>query len=882
MLTLASTLLLSACSDEAAKNRDFDAETSKKTPVAEQVEDNRTHGRWKSASFGGGGYIQNVVFCPGAPERLYAHVDVGGVYRSDDAGKTWRMVHGGLPVGDGYQCVRGLMVDPANPDRVVIGVGNQWTANRGIFLSTDGGGTWRKVLDAPFLGNEHHRSTGFVFARSPQGEWLAGSAGGGLWKSADGGETWNLEGLEGVNITDIKIDAGGGLNICAKPYTMPGGRQLRGGFFTRTLGGEWSEFPEGPDEIVIGADGALTGIFDAWEVRTSRDGGKTWELDSEGLPLDQEASKGYTSESRFRALAQGPGFQLVGSSRGTIYRRAEGERAWNKIEREGVEEVFEGTTWWGRIQPGQWQHYGAAMGSLAVNPADPANWWMTDWYGIYESKDAGRNWALRIDGVEVTVIHGFAQDPNDPGRVHAGMADNGYVPSTDGGLRFEGGRKFLSNMKALALDPSLPGRLYGAGDGGSGEWRAGHLWVSADGGENWMRSPMRGVPTQKERAMNSISVRPGHPYEVAIAVSGPVGDGGGVFRSVDGGLTFEPLLEGLASGVEYFHKEIWGLVSELAHAPDGALVATSHRTGEIHRLAPGESAWQKVAHNLPGKSHHLRANGRHLFLTRSAGGLWRSPDGTAWEQVHKKPCEVLAVDLAVPGRLAVATNGRVEVSTDSGATWQDLGTPPFGQISTLGFAGDRLLAGTRGGGFFLTALTGDGEQPVAAKAPSSGLLPVREETETLLPEGGNQWSKPWQSNGTLEAIPAAEGIGVVLQSVDGQAAGSTGWVFDATGSDFELRGKWSVSGDEETHAKLALRSFGPGRAQIDWKPLGQIPAGGDGEEFKYHCSLHPEAVQGEIVLLFEGNGSADLRNISFARANAIFGSPVSASAGIEQ
>lgn len=394
-----------------------------------------------------------------------------------------------------------------------------------------------------------------------------------------------------------------------------------------------------------------------------------------------------------------------------------------------------------------------------------------------------------------------------------------------------------------------------------------------------MRSPMRGVPTQKERAMNSISVRPGHPYEVAIAVSGPVGGGGGVFRSLDGGLTFEPLLEGLGNGVEYFHKEIWGLVSELAHAPDGALVATSHRTGKIHRLAPGESAWQKVAHNLPGKSHHLRANGGHLFLTRSAGGLWRSPDGTAWEQVHKKPCEVLAVDLAVPGRLAVATNGRVEVSTDSGATWQDLGTPPFGQISTLGFAGERLLAGTRGGGFFLTALTVDGEQPVAAKAPSNGLLPVREETETPLPEGANRWSKPWQREGSLEAIPSTEGIGVVLQSVDGPASGSTGWVFDATGSDFELRGKWSVGGGGESHAKLALRSFGPGRAQIDWKPLGQIPAGGDGEEFNFHCSLHPEAVQGEIVLLFEGNGSVDLRDISFARANAIFGNPVPPPAG---
>ena len=874
MLLLATSILLGACGDADPRKLDSKTDTAGEPPKSEHIQDNRTHGRWKSSSLGGGGYIQNVVFCPGSPERLYAHVDVGGVYRSDDGGKTWRMMHGGLPVGDGYLCVRGLAVDPSNPDRVVIGVGNQWTANRGIFLSTDGGETWRKVLDAPFLGNEQHRSTGFVFARTAEGEWLAGSAGGGLWSSADSGETWTSQGLEGVNITDIKIDDAGGLNVCAKPHTMPGGKELLGGFFTRPPGGEWNEFPDSPDEIVIGPDGAMTGVFDAWEVRTSRDGGKTWEADSEGLPVDREASKGYTSESRFRALASGPGFQLVGSSRGTIYRRAAGERVWSKVQRDGVEEIFEGRPWWGKIQPGKWQHYGAAMGSLVVNPENPANWWMTDWYGIYESKDEGKNWELRIDGVEVTVIHGFTQDPSDPGRVHAGMADNGYVPSVDGGMRFEGGQKFLSNMKALALDPSLPGRIYGAGDGGSGEWRAGHLWVSADGGGNWMRSPMRGVPTQNERAMNSISVRPGHPYEIAVAVSGPVGEGGGVFRSLDGGLTFEPLVEGLGNGVEYFHKEIWGLVSELAHAPDGTLVATSHRTGEIHRLPPGEVTWQKVGHSLPGKSHHLRAGGDNLYLTRSAGGLWRSPDGVAWEQVYKKPCEVLAVDRAMPGRLAVATTGKVEISTDSGATWQDLGTPPFGQISALGFAGDRLLVGTRGGGFFQTALSPRGAEAVAAKPASSGLLPVREEQETPLPSGENRWTNPWRSKGTLEAIPYAEGLGVLLQSAEGPAAGSTGWVFEPTGSEFQLRGKWSANGTDETNAKLALRSFGPGRSQIDWKPLGQIPAGKNEEEFQYHCSLHPEAVHGEIVLLFEGEGSVDLRDLSFARANAIFGTPL--------
>ena len=870
LLALAAALFLGACGNA-------------ESPKEEKSGDNRTHGNWRSVSFGGGGYTQNVVFCPSKPERLFAYVDVGGVYRSDNGGDTWRMIHGGLPVGDGYQCVRGLAVDPQNPDRLVIGVGNQWTENRGIFLSTNAGESWKKVLDAQFLGNEEHRSTGFVFARTPEGVLLAGTAGDGLWSSTDGGETWKLEGLEGFHISDIKVDEKGVVYVCAKTHKMPKGAEFAEGFFSRVPGGEWTSLPAGPDQIIIGRDGTLTGVFDSWDVRSSTDGGRTWESDSEGLPIDQEDAKiGFTSEHLFRALASGPDFQLVGSSRGTPYRRNDGEKTWKKVEREGVEEIFEGRPWWGRIQPGKWQHFGAAMGKLAVNPANPDNWWMTDWYGVYESKDAGKNWALKIDGIEVTVIHCFAQDPSDPGRVHSGMADNGYVPSVDGGMRFEGGKKFLSNIKTLAVDSSLPGRVYGAGDGGAGEWRAGYLWVSADGGENWVRSPMRGAPTAAEQAMNSLSIRPGNPYEIAVAFSGPVGKSGGVYRSVDGGLTFKPLFQGLEEGKEYFHKEIWGLVSELAHAADGTLVATSHKNGMIHRLPVGESVWQKVEQPLPDTSFQLRANGDYLFLTRSNGGLWRSKDGAAWEQVYAGKCEVLAVDRAIPGRLAVATNGIVQLSNDSGETWQELGTPPFGQISALGFAGDRLLAGTRGGGFFMSALSPEGANPVAAKAPASGLLPVLEEAETPLPSGENRWSNPWKREGILEAVPSSEGLGIVLKSVDGKAAGSTGWTFKPTGSEFNVQGKWKVEGNDGAAANLSLRSYGPGRKQIDWKPLGRLVASEGEQPFNFYCLLHPDAVDGEIVLLFEGEGSVNLQDMSFARANTLFGRPTSSqSASLE-
>lgn len=827
----------------------------------------RQYGEWESASFGGGGYIQNVVVCPSVPGRLYAYVDVGGAYRSDDGGQSWRMLHGGMPPGDGFYGVRGLWVSPNDADRLVMATGNQWTSNRGLFLSRDGGATWEKRSDAQFLGNEQHRSCGTILTQLPDGSLLAGSAGGGLLTSLDQGETWTVGGPEGVNFTDLKVGKDGTVYACALPHKMPNGREIGGGFFRKSPDGEWESMPPGPEEIVIAADGALIGIFDSAQVRRSTDGGSTWVDFSEGLPADPE-DRGYTSESRFRALAAGPDFLLLGSSRGTIYRRNAADEAWIPVVREGVTEETEGRPWWGRMSPGTWQHFGAAMGSLIIDRADPDRWWFTDWYGIYETRDAGAHWTLRIDGIEVTVIHVIAQAPGDPGRVHAGMADNGYVTSLDGGRTY-GGEKFTSNIKALAVEGSLPGRVYGTGSQG-GAWRADHLWVSADGGARWILAPMRGLPPADQRWMNSVAVRPGHPYEVAVALAGPVGQGGGVWQSADGGRTFQPMIEGMENAGDFFHREIWGRVAELAWAADGTMVAASHDTGRVF-VKTGAEPWRRTGPALPGKPFQVREQGGVFYMTRGPGGVWRSSDGDAWERIRREPAEILAVDVSVPGRLAVAVDGKISLTDDGGENWRSLGSPPMGQISALAFAGDRLLAGTKGGGFFATVLSEEAGGEVLAVPSSPGVLPVVEETEVSLPAPTTNWTNPWTKSGTL-ATERAEGTsGVVLRSEGGVASGSTGLVFPATGHAFRLTARWRVSG-EDAVAKLAARATDGAGTQIGWFPLAETTDKSE-TSFDRQVELPPGAERGEIVLLFEGDGSVALTSLDFSRADPLFGHP---------
>jgi photosystem II stability/assembly factor-like uncharacterized protein len=142
----------------------------------------------------------NVIYVGTGEAQLREDLTYGtGVYRSTDGGETWTS----LGLGDTQQ-IADVVIDPKDPDRVyVAAMGHAFgpDAERGVFRTTDGGRTWRKVL---FLND----STGAIdlsldatnprilfaamwkFQRTPWG-MNAGGGRSGLWKSTDGGDTWN-------------------------------------------------------------------------------------------------------------------------------------------------------------------------------------------------------------------------------------------------------------------------------------------------------------------------------------------------------------------------------------------------------------------------------------------------------------------------------------------------------------------------------------------------------------------------------------------------------------------------------------------------------------------------------------------------------------------
>jgi photosystem II stability/assembly factor-like uncharacterized protein len=121
-----------------------------------------------------------------------------GVYKSVDAGKTWRNV--GL---QDSQTIGAVRVHPKNPDIVyVAALGHLWGPNemRGVYRSTDGGGTWKQVFTrGPDAGavdlamdpsNPRVLYASFWQVRRNPYHFDSGGPGSGLFKSTDGGDTW--------------------------------------------------------------------------------------------------------------------------------------------------------------------------------------------------------------------------------------------------------------------------------------------------------------------------------------------------------------------------------------------------------------------------------------------------------------------------------------------------------------------------------------------------------------------------------------------------------------------------------------------------------------------------------------------------------------------
>jgi photosystem II stability/assembly factor-like uncharacterized protein len=330
--------------------------------------------------------------------------------------------------------------------------------------------------------------------------------------------------------------------------------------------------------------------------------------------------------------------------------------------------------------------------NIAINPLNPKELYIAANWRPCHSGDGGRTWTERVRGADISCVYDLRFHK---GRTYASAMDEGVLVSEDNGAHWRA-------LWPLKYDPELGGhywRLALSDNNGADRivstcspWSSSgpnRIVVSEDGGKSFKRT-VEGLPSTNPHANTmwgtgyprALAADPKDPKTLYLGIDGdPAPDcknGGGVFKSTDGGHTWAQLASqpggrrmffGLAVDPTDSKRLYWGCCGT---------------GGGLWRSEDGGASWQHVFKNDQWIFNvHVAADGAVYVPGKN---LWRSADcGKTWKQLTKFPYNserlIVAVetDPADAKRLWFATttwdgssNGGVYETTDGGATWQEI------------------------------------------------------------------------------------------------------------------------------------------------------------------------------------------------------------------
>ncbi|HEX9083119.1 MAG TPA: hypothetical protein VF836_00155, partial [Gemmatimonadaceae bacterium] len=416
------------------------------------------------------------TIAPSNPRRMYATVDaptLGGIYRSDDAGETWKRSNDEVRVWGRASDFAEVKVDPRNPDVV-------YSANTSTYRSSDGGTTWTAIKGAPG-GDDYHR----IWINPDNPEIMIIAADQGATITVNGGKTWsswyNQPTAQFYHvIADNRI-----------PYWVYGGQQESGSIGTMSRGDygavtfrEWN--PVGVEEygyvapdpldpnIIYG--GKLTRfdqrsrevqnispeavrsgkyrflrtapvIFSTVDPHTlyyagnvlfkTTNGGHGWDVISPDLTRqDYDVPQAYgiftdgdlsRAKNRGVIYAVAPSFRNVstiwtGSDDGVINLTRDGGKTWTSVTPAAL-------TPWSKVSQLEASHFDNESAYAAIN-----RFKLDDLHPhIYRTHDGGKSWKEIVNGIPADeVVNSVREDPVRRGLLFAGTERAAYFSLDDG------------------------------------------------------------------------------------------------------------------------------------------------------------------------------------------------------------------------------------------------------------------------------------------------------------------------------------------------------------------------------------------------------------------------------------------------------------------
>lgn len=559
---------------------------------------------------------------------LFVGAASGGVWKSTDGATTFKPVFDDQPV----QSIGAIALDPSNPMNVWVGTGEAWTRNSvsigdGIYKSTDGGETWNHAglpaseRVARIVVDPHASDT--VYACVPGSLW-SDSDDRGLYRTTDGGASWQLV-LTGANhstgCSSVVMDPLDSRLLFASLWDF-----RRKGWTFRS-GGEDANAPSG------------SGLF------RSADGGQTW---TELLP---GAASGLPPKPYGRiALAIAP------SDAKTVYAFIESTASALFISHDG------GVTW---------------------TAGDKSQWMV--WRPFYFAN--------------------LVVDPRDAARVY--KTDGALILSEDGGKSFASIGGFVGmhgDVHDVFVDPANAKHVFAGDDGG--------LWISYDGANKWIKTD--NLPISQ---FYHVSVDQADPYRVYGGLqdnSSWVGDSaypGGItssrWENLYGGDGFWTFAD--PSDANYVFAEAQGgTISRVnLHTHESRDIQPRLGPADLERYTKLRFNWNTPIALSPHDPSTVYIGAQFLFRSRDHGQTWDriSPDLTTNDPEKQKQemsggvtvdnsaAEMHTTIYSISesplkaGLIWVGTDdGKIQLTRDSGAHWADLtrnvtGLPAFSWVN---------------------------------------------------------------------------------------------------------------------------------------------------------------------------------------------------------
>ncbi|MFI5235806.1 MAG: WD40/YVTN/BNR-like repeat-containing protein [Gemmatimonadales bacterium] len=678
--------------------------------------------QWRSIGPFRGGRSVAVAGVPTQPGTFYMSQNNGGVWKTDDYGRTWNPIFDDQPTGS----IGALAVASSDPSVIYVGSGEglqrpDLSVGDGVYKSADAGRTWRHLG----LDDAQQIASIIVDPKDPNRLFVAAlghpygpSTQRGVYRSVDGGVTWErvLYKDENTGAVDLAFDPADPAIVYAVLWA---GRQ-------------------GPWEYGNGYEGPGSGLF------KSTDGGTTWRKIGAGLPTVAQGlgriGIGVAPSNGRRMYA------LVDTKVGGLFRSDDAGENWTRVNNEerifGRGDDFAGV----RVDPRDQDvvyvantsmyrsadagaHFTAMKGApggddyhtIWLDPTDPRIILLGVDQGATISVNGGRTWSSWYNQPTAQMFH-VAADNRFPYWVYGGQQESGSAGvasrSDDGEISFREWHPVgLEEYGYAAPDPLHPGIIYG-GKVTRYDERTGQVQEVGP-------VPVRNGTHRFDRTAPLVfSEADPHLLFFGLEVLWTTRDGGQSWRQISPDLTrADP---GIPASLGIYQNDAKGVhrgeIYAIAPSPrDTGVVWAGTDDGLIQVTTDGGRHWRDVTpRELTPWSKVTQLDASH-FDTRSAYAsvsrlrvdnlapyIFRTHDGgKSWTKIvtgipADEPVDVVRADPEKPGLLYAGTEKGVYVSFDDGDHWESLRLNlPATSVRDLVVHENDLAIATHGRGFWI-------------------------------------------------------------------------------------------------------------------------------------------------------------------------------------